>query len=119
MGRLKAQLTFVFVFIVASVILVSVSAVFAPMMVLFNAEMYAAGDDILNQANSSINNISDATIKAEIQAAIGQAQDATQTNIDVGTDLFQYGWVLLLILLAVIIYLIARQNIEFSGRGFV
>lgn len=113
----KAQLTFLFVFIISAIFIILLSAIFAPMMVIFNTEMYTAGEDLLNRTQSSIDNINDPAIRAQVQASIDEAKSATQTNIDVGTDLFQYGWVLLLILLAVVIYLLTRQTIAFNPGG--
>jgi len=107
------------VFIISAVIVVLISAVFAPMGVLFNSKMYAAGLDIMSKANTSINNITDPVIKAEIQATIQSAYDAADNNIDVNAAIFQYGWILIIGLVAVIVFMYTRSLIEVGGGGFV
>lgn len=107
------------VFIISAITIVLISAVFAPMGVLFNTKMYAAGLDIMETANASIANISDPTIKAEVQATIQSAYNAADNNIDVNAALFQYGWILIIGLVAVIVFLYARSLVEYGAGGFV
>lgn len=107
------------VFIISAITIVLISAVFAPMGVMFNTKMYAAGLQIMETANESIANITDPTIKAEVQATIQSAYDAADNNIDVNAAIFQYGWILVLGLIAVIIFMYTRSLIEYGGGGFV
>lgn len=115
----KAQATFVFIFLIAGVLVLLVSAIIAPMMVRFNTVMYEAGDNILADSQDDLSAISDVTVRNQINASINEARAATQTNINVGTDLFQYSWIFLLAIIGIVIYLFARQTIEFSSRGGV
>lgn len=107
------------VFIISAITIVLIASVFAPMGVLFNTKMYAAGLDIMSKANTSIANISDPTIKAEVQATIQSAYDAADNNIDVNAAIFQYGWILVVGLVAVVIFMYTRSLIEVGGGGFV
>jgi hypothetical protein len=107
------------VFIISAITIVLIASVFAPMGVLFNTKMYAAGLQIMETANTSISNISDPVIKAEIQATIQSAYDAADNNIDVNAALFQYGWILVIGLVAVIVFMYTRSLIEVGGGGFV
>lgn len=113
----KAQISLWFVYMILAVIIVVTVGIFAPMGVLFNSEIYAAGDTILANANASLNNISDPEIKAQLQGMIGEARNAGETNIEVNSDIFQYGWVVLLFVTALVIFLFTRQLVETSGRG--
>ena len=118
----NGQISFVFVFFLSGIFIILLSAIFGLMMALFNTEFYKAGENIILQTNESLQDIQDPTIKANVQGMINSAQAASVNNIEVGTDLYRYGWVLLLVLTAVIIYLSARQNIEvgrIGGGGFV
>jgi predicted PurR-regulated permease PerM len=116
----KGQVTFVFIFLFVAVIILVVTALVAPMMVRFNSVMYAAGDDILAASQDDITGISDPVIRAQINDSINEARDASQTNINVGTDLYQYSWIFMLVLVAIIMYLFSRQTIEYgSGGGLI
>lgn len=113
----KGQISLWFVYMILAVIIVVTVGIFAPMGVLFNSEIYAAGDTILANANASLNNISNPDIKASLQGMIGEARNAGETNIEVNSDIFQYGWVVLLFVTALVIFLFTRQLVETSGRG--
>lgn len=89
------------------------------MGVLFNTKMYAAGEDILLLANDSIADINDPVVKASIYNITNTAFAASQTNIEVNADIFQYGWVLLICLVGLIIFMATRRSIEFAGGGFI
>lgn len=105
-------------FFIIAIIIITIAAVLAPMGVLFNTKMYAAGENILLLANDSIADINDATVKQAIYNVTDTAFSATQTNIEVNADIFQYGWVLVICLVGLVIFLFTRRTVEFAG-GFV
>lgn len=118
----KGQVTIYLAFIISAVMIIMITAVFAPMGVLFGTEMFTAGEGILIRANDSIQNIQDATIRQQIEDANNAAISAGQQNIEVSTDLFQYAWVFLIVLTGLVAFLFTRQITEFqlrSGGGFV
>ena len=106
-------------FFLVMIIIVVVAAVLAPMGVLFNSKMYAAGQDLLLRANSTISDINDTTVRTSIYASIGAAQESAQTNIDVNADIFQYSWVFAIMLGALIVFMFTRRTVEVGGGGFV
>lgn len=106
-------------FLIAAISIILIAAVLAPMGVLFNTEMYTAGEDILLRANESIQNINNATVRAEIQGVVGTALNSQQNNINVNANLFQYSWILIVALTAVVIFLYTRMMVEYTGGGFV
>lgn len=115
----KAAITLYIAFFVAAVLVIVIAAVLAPMGVLFNSEMYKAGEDILAEANASIQNISDPVVKAQVQASINSAQASAQDNIEVNADIFQYSWIFILVLAAVMVFLATRTITEYQQGGFV
>lgn len=115
----NGQISLFFVFIFLGIIVILISAVFAPMMTVFSSEMYKAGEDMLIQANGTIAQINNTEIRTQIQAAIGEGLDATQTNIEVSTDLYQYGWVILLFVVFLVIFILSRQIVEINQQGGV
>ncbi len=115
----KAQVSFYFSFIIVALIVVVISAVLAPMGVLFNTRMYIAGESILRQSNATLSEIHDATVREAIGNVTTEALAATQTNITVNSDIFQYGWILVIALAGIVIFIFTRRTIEYSGGGFV
>jgi len=114
----KAQITFIFIFFVTAILIIVVTAFFAPMMVKFNTKMYEAGDNILANTQADLDAINDSVIRSQINDSIQEARSATLTNIDVGNDLYQYGWILVIVVTVIVIFLFTRQTVEFGG-GFI
>jgi hypothetical protein len=115
----KAQAVLFVYFFITAVIIVVIAAVLAPMGVLFNTKMYEAGEDILARAQADIDNIQDATVQGQINDTIDAALDAGQNNIDVNAAIFQYGWVFVLILTGLIVFMQTRRLIEVGAGGFI
>jgi hypothetical protein len=104
-------------FILFAIILITLTAVFAPMGVRFNTAMFEAGQQILIESNESIQNISNPVIKAQIGSMIDSAVDAGVTSIEVNSDIFQYSWVIFIVLGGIIVFLSARRLVEVGGAG--
>lgn len=119
--RKKASVSIYVAFATVSIIIVLVAAVLAPMGVLFTAEAYAAGEEIMLDANESISQIQNTTIRNSIQAGINSGLEAAEMNIEVNSDIFQYSWVFVIALAAVVTFLYTRSLVEFQrpGGGFV
>lgn len=117
----KAQVALFLSFIVAAIFIVLITSVLAPMGTLINAEFYAAGEEILERADESIQDINNETVRNAYSAMVASAQGATDTNIEVTTDLFQYSWILVVALTAIVAFLYTRNMIEFGqgNGGFV
>lgn len=114
----KAQIGYYLAFVILAIIIITITAILAPMGSLFNTEMYIAGEGILANANQSINNIQDAEIREAIRGSTESAMAATQNNIEVNNNLFQYGWVLVVIIAALMLFLTTRRSVEY-GSGFI
>jgi predicted PurR-regulated permease PerM len=114
----RGQIAIYFVFIILAVFIILITAVFAPMGILFNTEMYRAGENIVLQSQDSINEIQDEEIRNKLISITDQGLAATENNIAVNNSLFQYGWVLIIFLTAIVLFLYTRQTVEF-GRGGV
>lgn len=114
----KASVTLYITFLIVATVIIIITAVMAPFGALFTTEMYLAGQDILAQTNDSIQAIQNTTIRNSVQSTINLAFAAAEDNIEVTTDMYQYGWVIVVALTAIIIFLITRQLVE-AGRGGV
>lgn len=115
----KAVVSLYFAFLISAIIIILFAAIFAPMGVLFNTEMYKAGENILKQANNSIAGINDTAVRLSVQEAVDSGLLATEDNIKTNAALFQYSWLLVIGLTALIMFLITRRIVEYSGGGFI
>jgi len=115
----KGVVTLFIAFMIAALIIVVIAAIFAPMGVLFNAEAYKAGEDILLRANSSIQSIQDTEVRDSVTSNVNAAFVASEENININANIFQYGWIAVVGLTAIIVFLFTRATIEFGSGGFV
>jgi len=115
----KGQVSLFITFMVLAIFIVLLGALFAPMGVLFNTKMYAAGEQIMLDANASIMNIKDTSVRNSIQEVISSGLSETQNNIDVNTAIFKYSWVVLLIITGLVVFLQSRKLVEYGYGGFI
>jgi len=115
----KGNMVLVFVFLALSVLIITITAVIAPMGATFATKMYIAGEDILNRSDSDIAAIQDDDVRTAVTDVFTEAKGAQQTNIEVSTDMYQYSWVILLVLVAVVLFLLGRQLVEYGQSGFI
>ena len=117
----RGAITLYIVWIITAIIIITITAVAAPMGVQFNAEMYAAGEQILADANDSISKINNTAVKTELYAAVDDALDSTQDTIEINANLFKYAWIVVIFLSAIIVFLYTRTLTEYQnfGGGFV
>lgn len=113
--RKKGQLAIFLVFVVLSVIIIFISAVAAPFLSQFSAEAYRAGEKIWSSTNGTIDEIQSAEAREALQGSVNNALDSVDTNINIQSNLFKYGWVFLVVLVAITLVLITRQLVEFRG----
>ena len=100
----KAQVSIYVVFIFTAIIIIVITAVLAPMGVLFNAEMYVAGEDLMLKGNETIAQIQDTDVRNAILGSINKAFLAQQNNIEINADLFRYSWIFILGLTALVVF---------------
>lgn len=114
----KGQVVILFVFLMIAIVTILISAALIPMGIVFTTEMYTGGEQILKIANDSIQSISDPEVKASINDALGQAFDAQENNIVVLTDMFQYSWIIVIVLVFIVIFMYTRSLVEVrTGAG--
>lgn len=114
----KGTVSLYITFMVLAIVIVLIAAVFAPMGVLFNTKMFTAGEDIMLKANASISDINDATVRTQVYDTIDSGLDGVQNNINVNNAIFQYGWVFILVIAGLVIFIYSRRLVEYGG-GFI
>lgn len=115
----KGQVTIYIAFLALAIIIIVIAGVLAPMGVLFNTEMFKAGESIMSRANSSISEIQDDDVREALLESIDSGFDAAENNIEVNNSIFKYSWVLLLFVAAISLFLFSRRMIEVGGGGFI
>jgi len=115
----KAVVMIYLTLIIFIIIVVLIGAIAAPLGSLFNAELYKAGEQILLDANSSIQGIQNDTVRQNLQSSFNTALGNAQDNIDLTNDFYAYSWILILFLAALMVFMFTRSLTERTGCGFV
>lgn len=114
----KGQATIYLVFMIAAILVVLIAAVMSPMGILFNVQMWQAGETILEQAQADLNNINDTEVFTAVNDTINEARGGVENNVDVLGAIFKYGWLFVVGIIAIILFLYSRKIVEYTG-GFV
>jgi len=115
----KGNISLYIIFLILGIIIITIGSIVGPMGVLFSTEMITAGETILGNANSSLQEIQDPTIKASVQDVVDSATNSAQTNIEVSGGLYQYSWLLLLVVTLIVLFITTRRLVEFGQGGLV
>lgn len=113
----KANVTNFVLFIMFAVVLTLIAALFVPMSINFTTQMFAAGDNIINQTSYVLNGISDSAMKNQINQSIQNAQQATADNVSITSALYQYAWIFIILVLFLVIFVATRRQVETGGFG--
>jgi len=112
----KGSFSFWLVFVILAFTTVTLFALTIPLLQNFLTHTYAAADDIITDANTTINSISDTTAKQAIQEAFTAQTESIQTNIDVLSVFFQYGWILVILVVVLALFILTRTTVEYEIR---
>lgn len=113
----KGQISMYIFFVIFAVVLILIGSIIAPFGVLFSSEMYVAGEDILLMANQTASEISDPAIRDLLLGYIGEGVSAQTTNVQISSDLYQYSWIIVLVLAGLFIFMYTRRLVEVRGGG--
>lgn len=112
----SGSMSFFVAFIFLAAITLFLFSFAIPMLINMNVEFYAAGEEILDSTSNIIDQISDASVKAQLDAAVQASKDTTTENVDTLTFFYQYGWILIIIIIVMVMFVKARQSVEVDIR---
>lgn len=95
------------------------TGLFAPMGAFIASNFYVQGEQLIIASNSTVQNISDANVRAALTATFNGANDNAVTNIQVAANLYQYSWAILILLATLIAFLYARRLVEYGQGGLI
>lgn len=111
----KGQLAIMMNFLFVVIFVILIAAVFMPMGVRFNTQMYAAGESIMLEANDSVSQIQNADVRNSLYDMFSTSLASQMNNIEVNNAIFQYSWIFVLILGALVAFLQTRKLVEYGA----
>ena len=111
----KGSAVIYIVTIFAMITIIFIAAIVAPIGIRFTVDAYTAGENIMLSANQSISNIQDEAVKQSVRDTVQLAMDAQVNNIEVNSNIFQYSWVIIIIIVGLVAFIQARRLVEYGG----
>lgn len=112
----KGVISFALLYLLVLVIFLILFAFIVPFSINFNTQLMSGADTMLEQANADVNSITDANIRSELQTSIDNATDTVTDNTDNLSTYFQFAWILVPVIVALIMFIVTRTSVE---RGLV
>ena len=108
----KGVAAYFYLFFMVSIILLFLFAVAIPFMQTFNIEAYAMGEDILESSQPAIDSIDNTEVRESIQGMIDSQLESTANQVDILGVFFQYGWLIIILVVLLIIFMASRETVE-------
>jgi len=105
----KATIGMFLVFIVFGILLVFLFGFGVPVLLKFNTEIYSAGQTILEDINTT-------NLPQEMQEAINASTQSVSTQTEILSFFFQYGWIIILIVILFVLFMRSRTLVEAEIR---
>lgn len=112
----KGSVSFSLVFLYLAVILLALFAVFVPFLQTLNLELYDAGEDILERGKEATAKINDANVRAQFDASLDAQTDSIITQVEILSLFFQYGWIIIMLIIVLVLFIATRKTIEIGVR---
>lgn len=113
--RKKGQITILFVFFIAFIVIALIFGVMAPIGADINTKFYEAGEDILEDAIVTLEDIDDPEVRAALNATLQSAKAQGQSNIEINANMFKYSWAFMIGILGLILFIFTRRSVEVGG----
>lgn len=113
----KGQFTYVILFVFLFFILLIAFAVIAPLMQNLSSGFYVAMQPTVALTSDNIDQITDANMRTSMQGVISAQQTYQALNIQTLGTMAAFSGIIIIIIVAIVWFLIARRNVESGGMG--
>ena len=114
----EGSLGFFLAMIFVGIVFIFLFAIASPMMTAFNSAMYVAGDNIMNQSTGILQGIHNVTLRNQIIGTVQDAQSATSDSITYLSFFYKYGWILVIVITAFVLFMLGLKTVELNKSGF-
>lgn len=102
-------------FLILAFTIIIIGGLAGPIGARFSSEIFAVGEELLIETQQEVlPNINDPDIRNGLNASFNAAIASGTDNIEVATGLYEYAWIVLLVLTGIVVFLITRNSIPFQ-----
>jgi predicted PurR-regulated permease PerM len=112
----KGSTSFFLIFVYLSVLTLVLFALVIPFMQQMNTELFEAGSRILDDANKTAAEITNPQLKAQLQESYDAQVQGMGTQIDILGTFYNYGWIIIILIVVLVLFMISRQTVELEIR---
>ena len=81
-----------------------------------NVMFYANAEGILEKGRTAASEINDENVRAALEGSFDAQVESIETQIDILAVFFQYGWIIIILAITLVIFMITRQTVELQIR---
>jgi len=113
----RGNISFVFVFAIIAIMIIFMFVFLAPALTQYTTKVYLSAEPILNDANTISDGIVDLAVQDSIKTSLQNSKNTTLTQIEVLGFFYQYAWLFVISISALILLLFSRFLVERQTGG--
>jgi hypothetical protein len=108
----KGNFSFVVTFFIVAFGLSFLFIVVSPSLQKYNTALFKAAEPIITDANAQAQGLTNSSVKSQLTSLYNSQADNTTTQADILSILYNYAWLIILVLTAIITFLLSRSIVE-------
>jgi hypothetical protein len=113
----KGVFTYIFVFLMISILFILIFVIITPALQTFITKSYSASEILLKDANTTAGGLTNTNIKNTIQNTLDSQISNTGSQVEILGFFYQNAWIILIFIIAIVLFLLARQSVEVQQQG--
>ena len=102
------------IFVIAAVTITFLAVLMTGFLMAMNTALYRGTANAIHQANESLSSVTSSEAKTAISNALSQAENSEAENIENMSWIYKYSWLIIILFIAIIMFMYARQKTESS-----
>lgn len=108
----KGSFSFYIYFFLIVILLLIVFGLTIPITTQFQTKLYESSEKILNKSIATANEIEDYNVRTGMLASLNAAKSSIPEQVDILTTFYQYSWLIVIVIVMVVWFLLARRSVE-------
>jgi hypothetical protein len=108
----RGSISLFMVFVSLSIVLLVLYSLIFPLLQQMNISFFESSESLLIDANATAAKISNPGIRSQLQATLQAEVDSVATQVDILGVFFQYGWIILILVVVLVLFMWSRQLVE-------
>lgn len=112
----RGSISFFMAYVWLAIVLLVLFAAVIPLLQTMNTAMYAQAETILLDGNATAAKIQTVSVRDSLQAGFQAQVDSIETQNDILSVFFQYGWLIMILAIVMVMFMLTRETVELGVR---